>query len=64
VGALYDVLANLAESAGAFGSKDEYQSLTNDASSVEKARRDLATAWISWLRPGLRAGQLHTQVKA
>jgi len=42
VGALYDVLANLAESAGAFGSKDEYQSLTNDASSIEKARRDLA----------------------
>lgn len=42
VGALYDVVANLAESAGAFGSKDEYQALTNDSSSIEKARRDLA----------------------
>jgi len=42
VGALYDVVSNLAESAGAFGGKDEYQSLANDASSVEKARRALA----------------------
>jgi hypothetical protein len=65
VGALYDVLASLAESAGAFGSKDEYQALSNDASSVEKARRDLAermdklaTAKDSEL------ANLHTQLKA
>jgi hypothetical protein len=42
VGALYDVAANLAESAGAFGSKDDYQSLSNDTSSIDKARRALA----------------------
>ena len=42
VGALYDVVANLAESAGAFGSKDEYQSLANDSTSVDKVRRALA----------------------
>jgi hypothetical protein len=42
IGALYDVLANLAESAGAFGSKDELQSLVNDSSSIEKVRRALA----------------------
>jgi hypothetical protein len=42
IGALYDVLSNLAESAGAFGSKDEYQTLANDATTIEKARRALA----------------------
>ncbi len=42
VGALYDVVASLAESAGAFGSKDEFQALANDASSIDKARRALA----------------------
>ena len=40
--ALYDVLSNVAESAGAFGSKDEYQSLANDASLLDRARRALA----------------------
>jgi len=42
VGALYDVLSNLAESAGAFGSKDEFQTLANDSSGIDKARRALA----------------------
>jgi hypothetical protein len=37
--ALYDVLGSVAESAGAFGSKDEYQSLSNDLSSLESIRR-------------------------
>ncbi len=41
IGALYDVLSNLAESAGAFGSKDEFQMLANDSSSIEKVRRAL-----------------------
>ena len=40
--ALSDVLSNVAESAGAFGSKDDYQSLANDASLLDRARRDLA----------------------
>ena len=42
VGALYDVLASLAESAGAFGTKDEFQALANDSTSIEKARHNLA----------------------
>jgi hypothetical protein len=65
VGALYDVLANLAESAGAFGSKDEYQSLTNDASNVEKARRDLADRMDKLAAAkDSELASLHTQVKA
>jgi hypothetical protein len=42
LGALYDVLSNVAESAGAFGPKDDYQSLANDASLLDRARRALA----------------------
>jgi hypothetical protein len=40
--ALYDVLGSVAESAGAFGSKDELQSLENDLSALEKSRRSFA----------------------
>jgi hypothetical protein len=40
--ALYDVFESVAESAGAFGSKDEFQSLENDVSTFEKARRSVA----------------------
>jgi len=40
--ALYDVFSSVAESAGAFGSKDEYQSLATDLDQVEKNRRSLA----------------------
>lgn len=40
--ALYDVLGSVAESAGAFGSKDEYQSLSNDLTSLETLRRSFA----------------------
>ena len=39
---LFDVFGSLVESAGAFGSKDEFQSLSNDLSSLETARRSLA----------------------
>ncbi|HUM05459.1 MAG TPA: hypothetical protein VLT90_08355 [Terriglobales bacterium] len=39
--ALYDVLGPVVESAGAFGSKDEYQSLSNDISALQSARRSL-----------------------
>jgi TolA-binding protein len=42
VGALYDVLSSLTESAGAFGSKDEFQMLANDSSALEQSRRALA----------------------
>src|SRR5205085_4716920 len=40
--ALYDVLSSVAESAGAFGPKDDYEALANDLGSVEQIRRDLA----------------------
>jgi hypothetical protein len=40
--ALYDVMTSVAESAGAFGSKDEFQSISNDLSSFEGTRRQLA----------------------
>jgi hypothetical protein len=40
--ALYDVLSTEAESAGAFGPRDDYQPLTNDLNSVEQIRRDMA----------------------
>jgi chromosome segregation ATPase len=40
--ALYDVLGNVVESAGAFGSKDDFQALSNELSSFEATRRQLA----------------------
>jgi len=40
--ALYDVFGPVAESAGAFGSKDEFQSVQNDLSTLERSRRSLA----------------------
>ena len=40
--ALYDVLSSVAESAGAFGPRDDYQTLANDVNSVERIRRDMA----------------------
>jgi hypothetical protein len=39
--ALFDVFGQVVESAGAFGSKDEYQNLSNDMSSLQSARRML-----------------------
>ena len=40
--ALYDVFGSVVESAGAFGPKDEFQSLDNDFGTLEKARRSFA----------------------
>jgi hypothetical protein len=39
--ALYDVFGSVVESAGAFGSKDEFQSLSNDMNGLESARRSM-----------------------
>ena len=39
--ALYDVLANVAESAGAFGPKDQYQALEQPTASIDEVRRAL-----------------------
>jgi len=40
--ALYDVLGPVVESSGAFGPKDEFQSMQNDFTALERSRRDLA----------------------
>ena len=39
--ALYDVMSNVVESAGAFGGKDEYATLARDLNSLDNARRSL-----------------------
>ncbi|HVI07972.1 MAG TPA: hypothetical protein VND65_06725 [Candidatus Binatia bacterium] len=40
--ALYDVLGGVVESTGAFGSKDDFQALSNDLNNFEGARKQLA----------------------
>jgi len=40
--ALYGVLGSVVESAGAFGSRDEFQSLQNDLNALERARHSFA----------------------
>jgi hypothetical protein len=40
--ALYDVLGSVVESAGAFGSKDDFQSLSSDLNSFEGTRKQIA----------------------
>jgi hypothetical protein len=62
--ALYDVLGSVAESAGAFGSKDEFQSLSNDLNAMERNRRSLAER-LEGLTVSKEAelSQLRTQVK-
>jgi len=40
--ALYDVMSGVVESAGAFGSKDDFQALSNDLSAFEGTRKQFA----------------------
>src|SRR5262249_14931097 len=40
--AVYDVMASVAESTGAFGAKDEYGALANDTANLENIRRMIA----------------------
>lgn len=40
--ALYDVLSSVVESAGAFGSKEDFQSLNKDLAGIEESRRAFA----------------------
>jgi hypothetical protein len=40
--ALHDVLSSVAETAGAFGPREQYQPLANDANNIDSVRRDLA----------------------
>jgi len=44
VGAVYDVLSSVAESAGAFGPKGEYETLAQDVQRFDAARRELGDA--------------------
>lgn len=39
---VYDVLASVAESTGAFGSKDDYQALATDVANLDTVRRNIA----------------------
>jgi TolA-binding protein len=65
--ALYDVFGSIVESAGAFGSKDEFQALSNDMNGIETARRSFGErmqnlagskeAELSRLRTQLKATQ-------
>lgn len=62
--ALYDVFGSVAESAGAFGSKDEFQALSNDLNAIERSRRSLGER-LENLTASKEAelAQLRTQVK-
>ena len=62
---LFDVFGSLVESAGAFGSKDEFQSLSSDLSALERSRRSLAERMenLTTSKEGELA-RLRTQVKA
>lgn len=46
--ALYDVLFSVAETAGAFGPKDQYEPLAQDAAAIDQTRRNLADR-LDWL---------------
>jgi len=63
--ALYDVFGQVVESAGAFGSKDEYQNLSNDMSALQSARRSLGERMqnLATAKEGELA-RLRTQLKA
>jgi hypothetical protein len=62
--ALYDVFGPVVESAGAFGSKDEFQSMQNDLDAIERSRRALAERMESLgSAKETELMQLRTQVK-
>lgn len=63
--ALYDVFGQVVESAGAFGSKDEYQNLSNDMSALQSARRTLGERMQSLaVAKESELTRLRTQLKA
>ncbi len=63
--ALYDVFGSVVESAGAFGSKDEFQSLDNDLSALEKSRRAFADRMESLAgAKEAELARLHAQLRA
>jgi hypothetical protein len=63
--ALHDVLATVTESTGAFGSKNDFEALSNDFNSLDRIRRDLADR-LETLSTNKEAeiARLHSQVQA
>lgn len=62
--ALYDVFGSVTESAGAFGSKDEFQSLDNDLSALEQSRHAVADRMASLAtQKENELANLHTKVQ-
>jgi hypothetical protein len=63
--ALHDVLRSVAENAGAFGGRSEYQALANDADAIDSVRRTLADR-MQTLAASKEAelARLRTQLKA
>lgn len=63
--ALYDVFGAVVESAGAFGSKDEFQNLSNDMNGLESARRSFGERMQRLTADKEdELGRLRTQIKA
>ena len=65
LGALYDVLSSLAESAGAFGPKNDFQALASDVSRLDDSRRLLGDriATLASIKEG-EITRLRSQVRA
>jgi hypothetical protein len=65
LGVLYDVISSLAESAGAFGSKNEFEPLASDLNRIDQARRALGDRLESLASAkDAEIAQLQNQVKA
>jgi len=65
LGVLYDVMSSLAESAGAFGSKNEFEPLATDLNRLDQARRALGDRLESLARAkDAEIARLQDQVKA
>jgi len=63
--ALYDVMNSVVESAGAFGNKDEFQTLNNDLGAVENSRRAFAERMDKLASAKeTEIGQLRTELQA
>lgn len=63
--ALHDVLRSVAENAGAFGSRGEYQPLANDADALDSVRRALADRMQGLANTKeSELGRLRTELKA
>jgi len=56
INVVYEFLNSLAEAAGAFGKKDEYEPLASDASALDNARQNLST-YIEQAASGLEQKQ-------